>query len=165
MYEGHNKALLRILNRLSKESNCSVSLIVDEHGLLVSESINKPINKNSLAVLSSLLNTILNRFTEPLAFKQINFLILNTSKGTLLTKEIPLRKWNRSFILSLFFDNKNLDKSIRSNSIFMRFIDFILNGVGILKNRNIQSNGSIITHDLIKKVNKTINEIQFVFNQ
>ena len=153
------------MNRLSEESDCSVCLIVDEHGLLVSESINKPINKNSLAVLSSLLNTTLNRFTEPLALKHINFLILNTGKGTLLIKEIPLRKWNRNFILSLFFDKKNLDKSIRSNSIIIRFIDFILNWVGILKNRNIQSNGSIITHDLIKKVNKTINEIKLVFNQ
>lgn len=158
MQQGRNEALLSVLNKLSHIISSSATIIVDERGLLISEYIESHLDKNAIAVMSSVLNGTSRRFIDTLNLRGLNSIILNTSKGIFLIKEIPITQLNRKFTLSIFIEKRNGLKQNISHKFRHYFFDFF-------RTPKYSHKGDGNNKKIIENVNKSILEILNIFNQ
>lgn len=152
--------MIKALNKLSQIINSSANLIIDERGLLISEQINSDMDKTAIAVMSSLLRGTSTKFIDTLKLTKLNFVTVNTLRGTFLIKEIPIPHLKRNFTLSLFIEKKNHKENGDSNETQKSKKDYLLKLFGIQK---IKENG--FNKESLKEVDNAIAEIQNIFRQ
>ncbi|MFW9881008.1 MAG: hypothetical protein ACFFG0_48720 [Candidatus Thorarchaeota archaeon] len=147
MYKGRSDSLKGELMRLSRIKSILACLIIDERGLVVSEFSKFNIDKNAMAVMSSLLVHSSNRFIPRLKLENLISLSMYTLEGSLIIKEIPIPQLKRKFILSLLIKNRGNNGNGRSK--LKKFFNFTKSG-----NLNLS-----------KEIDQTIKTIQTIFNQ
>ncbi|MHA1382065.1 MAG: hypothetical protein ACTSRG_27145 [Candidatus Helarchaeota archaeon] len=160
MQEGRCNALSNLLNRLIENINASACLIVDERGLLISEYIKTKIDKNAMATMSSLLSGTSNRFINPLKLKKLNSVIINTSKGIILIKEVPIIQLDRKFTLSVLIEKDQVKSRKKSKKKQGRLRVYIRK---ILDNSSFKKNNGFNTK-LLRNIEETVIGIQKIFN-
>ncbi len=147
MQKGRSDYLEYELKRLGQDRTVLACLLIDERGLLVSEFMKLEIDKNAMAVMSSLLIHSSNRFIQKLNLEKLISLSMNTLEGNLIIKEIPVPELKRKFILSVFIKKEKHNGNGKSR--LKKFFNFA-------KNRNT---------NLSEEINQTINTIQIILNQ
>ncbi|MHA1748796.1 MAG: hypothetical protein ACTSYF_09185 [Promethearchaeota archaeon] len=153
---GRSNALLGALDNLSKLINASACMIIDERGLLISDCIKSDIDKNAMAILSSLLSGAGNKFIEKLNLKELDSVVINTPKGMFLIKDVPVSQLDRKFTLSIFFEkNGKMNKKQKSSKV-SKFL------AAFFKRSSPKKNG-YLDQKLFSIVNQSVEEIQSIF--
>lgn len=166
MQAGRNSALSTALEELGKNINMSACILIDERGLLISEYIKTDIDKNAMAVMSSLLKGAGSRFIDPLKLIKLNLVTVNTRAGIFIIKEVPLPELGREFTISVYMKQENLKnlenirKNRKNDSKFGKMLSRISKFIYPREEKNGKSNKM-----LIDCINRTISRIQDIFNQ
>jgi len=159
MDAGRCDALSSVLKDLCEKIKASACLIVDERGLMISEHVKNGIDKNAMAIMSSLLSGTSNRFIKTLNLQKMNAVTLSTPKGTFFIKEVPISGIDRTFTLSTFIEKSETSKEAKrqkqGTKRLRQLIESLINAFPQRKKPNL---------DLHWSVKQSIEEIKRIFN-
>ncbi|MHA1372353.1 MAG: roadblock/LC7 domain-containing protein [Promethearchaeota archaeon] len=157
---GRGESLSKILRNLANRLGASACLIVDNRGLLISDySRKKSLNIKAMGIMSSLLDGTGNKFINAMEISRLKHLILETSNGIFLLKEIPMSKQKQQFILCVFLENsKNNSREIGLLNFFRRYLAQVVDLF------SISNSGAHYNDRSIQHINKSIYKIRNLFS-
>ena len=108
--------LIHILSKLNKKGLFEVSVLSDQNGLIVSEYSPSKLNSRSIGALSSKIYSVIKRAAKDLTMGEINYIILNSEHGEIISVPVKIMNYSKDFILTIIVSDQTMKKALNKNS-------------------------------------------------